>query len=114
MLGYTLLNDVTVRDLQKKGAKAIVLDVRNNTGGFLREAESGLPVAELCRRHGFSEASYYLWRNKFGGMSVSDAKRLKGSAPDAAPVPPRKYADHTLQRVARSRLRSPARAYRAS
>ena len=45
--------------------------------GFLREAESGLPVAELRRRHGFSEASYYLWRNKFGGMSVSDAKRLK-------------------------------------
>ena len=45
--------------------------------GLLREAESGLPVAELCRRHGFSEASYYLWRNKFGGMSVSDAKRLK-------------------------------------
>ena len=45
--------------------------------GFLREAETGLPVAELCRRHGFSEASYYLWRNKFGGMSVSDAKRLK-------------------------------------
>jgi putative transposase len=43
----------------------------------LREAETGLPVAELCRRHGFSEASYYLWRNKFGGMSVSDAKRLK-------------------------------------
>ena len=45
--------------------------------GFHREAESGLPVADLCRRHGFSEASYYLWRNKFGGMSVSDAKRLK-------------------------------------
>ncbi len=45
--------------------------------GFLQEAESGLPVADLCRRHGFSEASYYLWRNKFGGMSVSDAKRLK-------------------------------------
>jgi putative transposase len=45
--------------------------------GFLREAESGLAVAELCRRHGFSEASYYLWRSKFGGMNVSDAKRLK-------------------------------------
>ena len=45
--------------------------------GFLREAESGLPVAELCRRHGFSEASYYLWRSKFGGMRVSDVKRLK-------------------------------------
>ena len=45
--------------------------------GFLQEADAGLPVKELCRRHGFSEASYYLWRNKFGGMSVSDAKRLR-------------------------------------
>ena len=45
--------------------------------GFLWEAEAGLAVAELCRRHGFSEASYYLWRSKFGGMNVSDAKRLK-------------------------------------
>ena len=45
--------------------------------GFLKEAEAGIPAAELCRRHGFSEASFYLWRNKFGGMNVSDAKRLK-------------------------------------
>ena len=45
--------------------------------GFLREAEAGLPVAELCRRHGFSDASFYLWRNKHGGMNVSDAKKLK-------------------------------------
>ena len=45
--------------------------------GFLGEADAGLPIKELCRRHGFSEACFYLWRNKFGGMSVSDAKRLK-------------------------------------
>lgn len=45
--------------------------------GFLREAEAGMPVKELCRKHGFSDASYYLWRSKFGGMSVSEAKRLK-------------------------------------
>ena len=45
--------------------------------GFFGEAEAGLPVKELCRRLGFSEASYYLWRSKFGGMSVTDAKRLK-------------------------------------
>ena len=45
--------------------------------GFLRQAEAGLPVKELCRRHGFSEASYYLWRSKFGGMTVPDAKRLR-------------------------------------
>ena len=45
--------------------------------GFLREAEAGVPVKQMCRQHGFSEASYYLWRSKFGGMTVSDAKRLK-------------------------------------
>ena len=45
--------------------------------GFLREAEAGMAIKDLCRRHGFSEASYYLWRSKFGGMTVPDAKRLK-------------------------------------
>jgi putative transposase len=45
--------------------------------GFLREAEAGMAVKDLCRRHGFSEASYYLWRSKFGGMTVSDARRLR-------------------------------------
>lgn len=45
--------------------------------GFLREADAGVPVKELCRKRGFSEASFYLWRSKFGGMDVSDAKRLK-------------------------------------
>ena len=45
--------------------------------GFLREADAGLPLKELCRKHGFSEASYYAWKAKFGGMNVSDAQRLK-------------------------------------
>jgi putative transposase len=45
--------------------------------GFLREADAGVAVKDLCRKHGFSEGSYYLSRSKFGGMSVSDAKRLK-------------------------------------
>lgn len=45
--------------------------------GFLKEADAGMPVKDLCRRHSFSEASYYLWRSKFGGMDVADAKRLK-------------------------------------
>jgi putative transposase len=43
--------------------------------GFLQEVDAGLPVKDLCRTHGFSEASYYLWRRKFGRMSVFDAKR---------------------------------------
>ena len=45
--------------------------------GFLREAEAGVAVKDLCRRHGFREASSYLWHSKFGRMSVPDAKRLK-------------------------------------
>ena len=45
--------------------------------GFLREADAGLPIKELCRKHGFSEASYYAWKARFGGMNVSDAQRLK-------------------------------------
>jgi putative transposase len=45
--------------------------------GFLKEAERGVAVKELCRKHGFSDASFYIWRSRFGGMDVSDAKRLK-------------------------------------
>jgi putative transposase len=45
--------------------------------GFLKEAEAGMPVKELCRKHGFSDASFYTWRAKFGGMEVSEARRLK-------------------------------------
>ena len=45
--------------------------------GFLREADAGVPIKDLCRTHGFSGASYDLWRSTFGGMRVSDAWRLK-------------------------------------
>jgi putative transposase len=45
--------------------------------GFLREADAGLAIKELCRKHGFSEASYYGWKAKFGGMNVSEAQRLR-------------------------------------
>jgi putative transposase len=45
--------------------------------GFLKEAESGIPVKDLCRKHGFSDASFYTWRSKYGGMEISDMKRLK-------------------------------------
>jgi putative transposase len=45
--------------------------------GFLKQAEAGVKVADLCRRYGFSDAAFYKWRGKFGGMSVSDARRLK-------------------------------------
>ena len=45
--------------------------------GFLRQVEAGMPVKHLCRKHGFSDASFYKWRVKFGRMNVTEAKRLE-------------------------------------
>lgn len=45
--------------------------------GFLKQAEAGMPVAELCRQGGFSDATFYKWRAKFGGMDEQEARRLK-------------------------------------
>ena len=44
---------------------------------ILKEAEAGVPVAELCRKHGMSNATFYNWRSKYGGMDASAVKRLK-------------------------------------
>ena len=44
---------------------------------ILREAEGGVPTVELCRKHGISDATFYNWRQKYGGMEASDVKELK-------------------------------------
>lgn len=43
----------------------------------LKQHQAGVPTAELCRKHGISEATFYNWRSRYGGMEVSDARRLK-------------------------------------
>ena len=43
----------------------------------LRQAESGTKVAELCRRHGISDATFYTWRSKYGGLEISEMRRLR-------------------------------------
>ncbi|KUF09209.1 transposase [Pseudoponticoccus marisrubri] len=45
--------------------------------GILKEHQAGLGAKELCRKHGISDATFYKWRSKYGGMEVSDARRLK-------------------------------------
>ena len=45
--------------------------------GILKEHQAGLSAAELCRKYGFSDATFYKWRSRYGGMEVSDARRLK-------------------------------------
>ena len=45
--------------------------------GILKEQEAGMPTADVCRRHGVSSATFYKWKAKFGGLEVSDARRLR-------------------------------------
>jgi putative transposase len=45
--------------------------------GFLKQAEAGMSIGELCRMQGFSDATFYKWRAKFGGMQIEEAKRLR-------------------------------------
>ena len=63
--------------------------------GVLREQEAGASVAEVCRRHGMSSATFYAWKSKYGGMDVSDAKRLKALEEENAKLK-RLYADAML------------------
>ena len=46
--------------------------------GILKESDAGVKLDDLCRKHGVSSATYYKWKSKFGGMEISDAKRLRG------------------------------------
>ncbi len=46
--------------------------------GVLKEHQAGVAAVDLCRKHGISDATFYKWRSKYGGMEVSDAKRLRG------------------------------------
>ena len=67
--------------------------------GILKEHEAGIPVAELCREHGVSDASIYKWKAKFGGMEVSEAKRLRALENENAKLK-RMLADAMLDNVA--------------
>ena len=63
---------------------------------ILKEADAGLRVAEICRKHGISDATYYNWKAKYGSMSVSDLKRLKEMEAELSQLK-RMYADLALE-----------------
>jgi putative transposase len=67
--------------------------------GILKEHEAGVAVSELCRKHGVSDASIYKWKAKFGGMDVSEAKKLRGLEDENAKLK-RLLADAMLDNVA--------------
>lgn len=62
----------------------------------LKEAESGVPVQEVCRKHGISDATYYNWKSKYGGMEVSDLRRMKELEAENSKLK-RMYADMALE-----------------
>jgi len=64
--------------------------------GILRQAESGVPVTELCREHGMSNASFYKWRAKFGGMDTSMMAEMKAMAEENRRLK-RMYAEMSMQ-----------------
>jgi len=67
--------------------------------GVLKEHDAGVKVADLCRHHGMSAATLYKWKSKYGGMEVSDAKRLRALESENSKLK-RLVADLTLDNVA--------------
>ena len=65
----------------------------------MKEAEAGMKVTEVYRKHGISDATYYNWKSKFGGMSVSEAQRLKALEMENSKLK-RMYADMALENAA--------------
>jgi putative transposase len=67
--------------------------------GIMKDAESGVPVGDLLRQHGVSKATFFKWRSKYGGASVSDVKRLRELEAENAKLK-RMFADLALENAA--------------
>ncbi len=66
---------------------------------ILKEADAGMQIKQLCRKHGISDATYYNWKSKYGGMSASELKRLRETEVENAKLK-RMYADLALENTA--------------
>jgi len=63
---------------------------------ILKEAEAGVQVKEVCRKHGISDATYYKWKSKYGGMEASDLKRMRDMERELSQLK-RMFADMALE-----------------
>lgn len=66
---------------------------------ILKETDAGVPVKDICRKHGISDATYYKWKSKYGGMEASDLKRVKELESENSRLK-RMYADLALENTA--------------
>ena len=64
--------------------------------GILKEVDSGIAVKEICRKHGISDATFYNWKSKYGGMNASDLKRMKEMEREISQLK-RMYADVAME-----------------
>ena len=67
--------------------------------GILKEADSGVAVKEVCRKYGISDATYYKWKSKYGGLEVSDVRRMRELEAENSKLK-RMYADLSLENQA--------------
>jgi putative transposase len=67
--------------------------------GILKEADSGVAVKEVCRKYGISDATYYKWKSKYGGLDVSDVRRMRELEAENSKLK-RMYADVSLENQA--------------
>jgi putative transposase len=70
---------------------------------ILKEADAGMLVKDICRKHGISDATYYTWKSKYGGMEASDLRRMKEMEAENAKLK-RMYADLALEKAAMKEL----------
>jgi putative transposase len=70
---------------------------------ILKEADAGMLVKDICRKHGISDATYYTWKSNYGGMEASDLKRMKEMENENAKLK-RMYADLALENAAMKEL----------
>jgi putative transposase len=64
--------------------------------GIIKEADAGMPIKEICRKHGISDATYYKWKSRYGGMNASDLKRMKELERELSQLK-RMYADVAME-----------------
>lgn len=64
--------------------------------GIIKEADAGMPIKEICRKHAISDATYYKWKSRYGGMNASDLKRMKELEREHSQLK-RMYADVALE-----------------
>ena len=64
--------------------------------GIIKAADAGMPIKEICRKHGISDATYYKWKSRYGGMNASDLKRMKELERELSQLK-RMYADVAME-----------------